>query len=153
MEEILELVHRHINSLIDVEILIDSAREEDFQEVCHRYRHAYRAHPLAATIIASRAINRDHALRVYEPIAAYLLARNVPKAMVMPVMAMLDNLILGSAVEPFTDAFIGRVADYKLTHPAIAVALRAADRNITDDVGFELGLDAICRLVTDLSAQ
>jgi len=153
MEEILDLVHRHINSLIDVDILSNSASEADFREVCHRYRQAYRAHPLAATIIASRAINRDHALRVYEAIAAYLLARNVPQGKVMPVMAMLDNLILGSAVEPFAEAFIGQGAEYRTTHPAIATVLEATNREAIDDVGFEIGLDAICRVVTELSAS
>lgn len=151
MEEIFDLVHRHINSLIDIDILTGSANEEHFVEACHRYRQAYRAHPVAATIIASRAINRDHALRIYEPLAAYLLARNVPQPMVMPVMAMLDNLIMGSSVEPFAEAFIGESSDYQPDHPALAVALDATNRTAIDDVGFDIGLTAICHTIDELS--
>jgi AcrR family transcriptional regulator len=152
MEEIVDLVHRHINSLIGIDILIGSDKEEDFREACHRYRQAYRAHPVAATIIASRAINRDHALKIYEPFAAYLLSRGVPGELVMPVMAMLDNLILGSAVEPFAEAFIGESADYQPAHPALALALETTNRAAIDDIGFEIGLDAMCRIVTELAS-
>lgn len=151
MEEILDLVHHHINSLIDIEILVGGAEESDFRETCHRYRKAYRAHSVAATIIASRAINRDHALRVYEPLAAYLLAQQVPAALVMPVMAVLDNLIMGSAVEPFAEAFVGESGEYQPAHPALAVALEATNRAAIDDVGFDIGLDAICRVISELS--
>lgn len=153
MEEIFDLVHRHINSLIEIDVLVDSAKEEHFVEACHRYRQAYRAHPVAATMIASRAINRDHALRIYEPLAAYLLAHKVPQPMVMPVMAMLDNLIMGSSVEPFAEAFIGESADYQPDHPALAVALEATDRKTIDDVGFNIGLSAICQMIRELSTD
>jgi AcrR family transcriptional regulator len=152
MEEIFDLVHRHINNLIGIEILVGSDKEEDFREACHRYRQAYRAHPVAATMIASRGLNRDHALRIYEPIAAYLLRRGVPGELVMPVMAMLDNLILGSAVEPFAEAFIGESADYQPAHPALALALETTNRAAIDDIGFEIGLDAMCRIVTELAS-
>lgn len=153
MEEIFDLVHRHINSLIEIDVLVNSAKEEHFVEACHRYRQAYRAHPVAATMIASRAINRDHALRIYEPLAAYLLARKVPQPMVMPVMAMLDNLIMGSSVEPFAEAFIGESADYQPDHPALALALEATDRKAIDDVGFNIGLNAICQMINELSTD
>ena len=153
MEEIFDLVHRHINNLIQIEILVDSTKEEHFVEACHRYRQAYRAHPVAATMIASRAINRDHALRIYEPLAAYLLARRVPQHMVMPVMAMLDNLIMGSSVEPFAEAFIGESADYQPGHPALAVALEATNRKAIDDVGFDIGLNAICQMIRQLATD
>lgn len=151
MEEILDLVHRSINETIDVSPLVDSAREEDFREVCHRYRNAYRAHRVASTIIASRSVNRDHALRVYEPLAAYLVRRGVADDLVMPVMAMLDNLIMGSSVQPFAEGFIGEGADYLPTSPSLARAIDHADREAIDDVGFSIGLDAACRIIDELA--
>lgn len=151
LDDLLDLVHRRINETIDVDVLVESVDEEDFREFVHRYRDAYRIHPLAATIIASRSINRDHALRVYEPIAAYLLARRVPSEFVMPVMAMLDNLIMGSAVEPFAAGFIGPSRDYLPQHPALAEALRTTNRKTIDDVGFDVGLNAVCRLIADMA--
>jgi AcrR family transcriptional regulator len=150
LDDLLDLIHRRINETIDVDILVDSADESDFREFVHRYRDAYRKHPVAATMIASRSINRDHALRVYESIAAYLVARRIPMPMVMPVMAMLDNLIMGSAVEPFAAGFLGPSRYYLPQHPALAEALRTTNRRAIDDVGFDIGLDAVCRLITDL---
>lgn len=150
LDDLLDLIHRRINETIDVDVLVASDDESDFRAFVHRYRDAYRIHPVAATMIASRAINRDHALRVYEPIAAYLLARKVPSSLVMPVMAMLDNLIMGSAVEPFAAGFIGPSRDYLPQHPALAEALRTTNRRAIDDVGFDVGLDAACRLIDNL---
>ena len=151
MEEILDLVHRSINETIDVSPLIGSDREEDFRDVCHRYRNAYRAHRVASTIIASRSINRDHALRVYEPIAAYLAVRGVPEHLIMPVMATLDNLIMGSSVQPFAEGFIGDKDDYLPASPVLAEAIDQADRETIDDVGFAIGLDAACRIIDELA--
>jgi AcrR family transcriptional regulator len=151
MEEILDLVHRSINQTIDVSPLVDSSREEDFREVCHRYRNAYRAHRVASTIIASRSVNRDHALGVYEPIASYLLARGIAEELVMPVMATLDNLIMGSSVQPFAEGFIGDSAEYLPDNPGLAAGLQATNRQAIDDVGFGIGLDAVCRIIDELS--
>ena len=150
MEEIMDLVHESINATIDMTPLIGSDREEDFREVCHRYRNAYRAHRVASTIIASRSINREHALRVYEPLAAYLVARGVEDKLVMPVMAMLDNLIMGSSVQPYAEGFIGDSSEYLPDNPALAAGLQATNRADIDDVGFAIGLDAACRIIDEL---
>lgn len=150
MEEIMNLVHESINATIDMTPLIGSDREEDFREVCHRYRNAYRAHRVASTIIASRSINREHALRVYEPLAAYLVARGVEDKLVMPVMAMLDNLIMGSSVQPYAEGFIGDSSEYLPDNPALAAGLQATNRADIDDVGFAIGLDAACRIIDEL---
>jgi AcrR family transcriptional regulator len=151
MEEILDLVHGSINATIDMTPLIGSNREADFREVCHRYRNAYRAHRVASTIIASRSINREHALRVYEPLAAYLVARGIEDKLVMPVMAMLDNLIMGSSVQPFAEGFIGDSREYLPDNPGLAAGLNATNRQEVDDVGFAIGLDAVCRIIDELS--
>jgi AcrR family transcriptional regulator len=151
MEEILDLVHESINATIDVEPLIGSSDEADFREVCHRYRNAYRAHRVASTIIASRSINREHALRVYEPLASYLMARGIDDTLVLPVMAMLDNLIMGSSVQPFAEGFIGDSREYLPHNPSLAAGLKSTNRSDIDDVGFAIGLDAVCRIIDELS--
>ena len=153
MEEILNLVHESINATIDMTPLIGSDREEDFREVCHRYRNAYRAHRVASTIIASRSVNREHALRVYEPLAAYLVARGIEHKLVMPVMATLDNLIMGSSVQPFAEGFVGDSSEYLPGNPALAAGLESTTRSDIDDVGFAIGLDAVCRIIDELSSQ
>lgn len=151
MEEILHLVHASINATIDMSPLDGSASEQDFREVCHRYRNAYRAHRVASTIIASRSVNSDHALGVYEPLASYLVARGIGDELIMPVMAMLDNLIMGSSVQPFAEGFIGDSSEYLPGNPALAAGLTATRRSDIDDVGFAIGLDAACRIIDELA--
>jgi hypothetical protein len=57
---------------------------------------------------------------------------------------------MGSAVEPFAAGFLGPSRYYLPQHPALAEALRTTNRRAIDDVGFDIGLDAVCRLITDL---
>lgn len=152
MDEIHDLVHALINSTIDVAVVEGSVDPEDLAELGRRYRNAYRAHRVAASIIVSRSVNRDHALRVYEAIASFLLRYGVPKENVMPLMALFDNLVLGSAVEPFEAAFRGMPVDYAIRHPDLAVAIAASEPEAIDDEAFEWGLSTYLDLVRTVAA-
>lgn len=151
LDEVLRLVHAHINSGIDTSALVDSRDPADLRQFAHEYRNAYREHPVAATIVVSRSINLDYALRIYGAIAHFLSSYGLPAHHVMPVMALFDSLVLGSAVEPFSEGFIGPASSYQLDHPALAEALHSVERNTIDDIGFELGLDAFMALINELS--
>ena len=147
MDHIHDLVHELINSGIDVSCVEGSNRLSDLAELGRRYRGAYRQHRVAASMIVSRSVNRDHALRVYEPIAGFLLRYGVPADQVLAFMALFDNLVLGSAVEPFGAGFLDPAARYRSRYPALAEALRTAQRSGIDDAAFEMGLDAYLDLV------
>lgn len=155
INEVLALVHARINASIDVSVL-ERSREgvpdlADFAEFGKRYRDAYRAHPIAASIITSRSINLDHALRVYAPIAEFLLAYGLTESLVMPVMATFDNLVLGSAVQPFAAGFLGPARDYRRRYPSLATVLAAVPRRDIDDQGFDLGMRALLALIEELA--
>lgn len=152
MDEIHDLVHALINSTIDVTVVDESVDPEDLAELGRRYRQAYRSHRVAASMIVSRSVNRDHALRIYEPIAAFMLRYGVPADQVMPLMALYDNLILGSAVEPFSAAFTGADADYAHSYPGLAVALAPVDRGSIDDLAFEWGMSAFLDLMSSAAS-
>jgi AcrR family transcriptional regulator len=147
MDEIRDLVHALINSTIDVSGLDGSTDLDDLADLGRRYREAYRAHRVAASMIVSRSINRDHALRIYEPIAAFLSRYGVPAERVMPLMALFDNLVLGSAVEPFSAGFTGPARDYRASYPALADALGCIARDRVDDEAFETGMAAFLGLL------
>lgn len=153
LDEVIDLVHELINSTIDVSMLEESTSIDDLAAFCHSYRNAYRQHPTAAVIITSRAINLDHALDVYEPVAAFLLRYGVPAPDVMPIMAMLDNIVLGSAVEPFAAGFVGPARNYQRAHPALAHALRSTLRRSIDDIGFEMSLTAFLATVRSYQSR
>lgn len=151
IDEIHNLVHELINSMIDVSVVEGSVAPEDLAELGRRYRQAYRAHRVAASIIVSRGVNREHALRVYEAIASFLTRYGVPPEHVMPLMALFDNLVLGSAVEPFEAAFSGVPVDYSVRHAHLAQALGATNRATVDDVAFEWGMSAYLDLVSSVA--
>ena len=58
----------------------------------------------------------------------------------MPLMALFDNLVLGSAVEPFSAGFTGGSDDYSEAYPALSTALEATERGRTDDEAFAIGM-------------
>lgn len=152
MDEIHDLVHALINSTIDVSVVEGSVELGDLAELGRRYRAAYRGHRVAASMIVSRSVNRDHALRIYGAIASFMLRYGVPLERVMPLMALFDNLVLGSAVEPFEAAFTGAPDDYAAEHPELARAIEAADRVSVDDMAFEWGMSAFADLVRRVAA-
>ena len=152
MDEIHDLVHSLINSTIDVSVVDGSIDPRDLAELGRRYRQAYRAHRVAASIIVSRGVNREHALRVYEAIASFLSRYGVPPDRVLPLMALFDNLVLGSAVEPFEAAFAGVPDDYAVRHPSLARALSSTDREAVDDMAFEWGMSAYLELMESAAA-
>lgn len=147
IEEVIDLVHGHINAGIDLTLITGSSDLEDFKDFIVSYRNAYRAHPLAASIISNRGINLDHALNVYEEIAAFLLRAQVPQDKIMPLMALLDSLVLGSSVEPFSAGFNEPIRWYRKDYPSLAVSLSATARRAIDELGFELGVNAFLDLV------
>ena len=151
MDEIHDLVHALINSMIDVSVVDGSVDPDDLAELGRRYRTAYRSHRVAASIIVSRSVNRDHALRVYEAIASFLTRYGVPQSHVMPLMALFDNLVLGSAVEPFEAAFADAPEHEAGTYPHLSQALNAADRVSVDDVAFEWGMTNYLDLVRSVA--
>ena len=152
MDEIHDLVHALINSTIDVSVVDGSVEPGDLAELGRRYRRAYRSHRVAASIIVSRSVNRDHALRVYEAIASFLTRYGVPQERVMPLMALFDNLVLGSAVEPFEAAFASAPQHDGARHPYLSAALDSADRASVDDVAFEWGMSTYLELVKAVAA-
>ena len=66
------------------------------------------------------------------------------------VMAAIDYLVLGSAIETFKGGFDRKPADYAEDFPHLARALDGTRDDDVDDLGFELGLAA---LVAWLSAR
>jgi hypothetical protein len=151
IDDVVGLVHARINSTIDLSPLDLADPLKGLRDFAHLYRAAYQRHPVAATIIVTRSINADYALVVYEAVAQCLARAGVPVKIAMPCMALLDNLVLGSAIEPFSAGFPGTSASYRRRYPRLADALRTRRRRHIDDDGFELGLDGFIDLVVRLS--
>ncbi|MCF8526354.1 MAG: hypothetical protein K9G24_04665 [Candidatus Nanopelagicales bacterium] len=143
IDEVIDLVHQRINETIDTSVIADAEDLEALRAFGRLYYRAYRQHPAAAALITNRGTNQEHALDIYEAIAAFLLRAGAQPEDVLPIMAMLDAVILGSAVEPFAAGFPGPARGYQHQHPSLAVTLRAIRRQTIDTTGFEWGLSAV----------
>ncbi|NHC13145.1 TetR/AcrR family transcriptional regulator [Motilibacter deserti] len=151
-DEILDAVHEQINSEIDLDALEGDDLRTALTECARSYRAAYVRHPHATALIAHRPIGTDSALRVYDAILRTLLHHGVPAGEAMRFTAVLDYLVLGSAVETFIGGF-GEPADYREAYPSLATALQACDRDCIDEEGFELGLARLVEAVAASAAR
>ena len=148
IDDVIDLVHERINASIDLSVLDAADPLTGLRRFGHLYRAAYGRHPVATTMIITLPINSEHALTVYEAVAACLVRAGVPTDRVMPLMALLDSIALGSAIEPFAEGFVGPSATYRPDYPTLAQALRHRRRRHIDDDGFSLGMDAFIDAVT-----
>jgi AcrR family transcriptional regulator len=151
ISDILDLVHARINSTIDLTVLDNPDPFDGIRDFAHLYREAYRRHQMAATIIVTRSFNADHALVVYEAVASCMRRAGVPAGQLMACLSVLDNLALGSAIEPFAAGFTQRASAYHRAYPTLAEALSIRRRRHIDDDGFRLGLNAFIDVVRDMS--
>ena len=88
-------------------------------------------------------MNTDTALRAYDDGFAAFARFGWDGHTASVVMAAIDFLVLGSAIETFKGGFDRAAEDYEPDYPHLAGALRAAGDDDIDDLGFELGLAAL----------
>jgi len=151
IDDVLGLVHARINAAIDLDVAEAEDPLQGLRGLARAYRRAYAEHRVAAGAIVMRSINTDHALAVYEAAARCLERAGVPLDRIMPCLAMLDSIALGSALEPFADGFVEPARVYRRGFPVLAAALARSRRQQLDDDGFDLGLAAFIAMVEELA--
>lgn len=152
IDDVIGLVHERINGTIDLSVADHPDPFEGLRRFARAYREAYARHRVATSAIVLRAINTDHALAVYEAAARCMDRAGVPADRIMPCLAMLDALVLGSAIEPFADGFVDPARSYRRDFPVLAAALARSRRRHLDDEGFEIGLAAFLDAVRGQAA-
>ncbi|MDA0172867.1 TetR/AcrR family transcriptional regulator C-terminal domain-containing protein [Solirubrobacter taibaiensis] len=135
-----------ITSLID-EYLEAITFADDWRtglaEFARAYRRAFNVQPQLVAIIASRPVRSPVALRAYDKAFAAFAGYGWSPEFAATVMAAIDYLVLGSAIETFKGGFDRPAAEYADAHPHLAAALAATEVVDVDDLGFELGLAAL----------
>ena len=79
---------------------------------------------------------------IRDRLAGFLARHGVPEADVFVTMGMIDGAILGASLDLFEGGF-GPSARYAASHPSLATALAAADRDRVNEAAFELALRGI----------
>jgi AcrR family transcriptional regulator len=140
-DDLIDAMHEEINRDIDTSLL-DDRTPAGLTAFSHSYRDAYLRHPDAVDLVSRRSVTAPKALEVYDAIAAHLTARGLAASDLMPVLAVLDFVVLGSAGETLAADFHRDPDSYTAHHPHLAAALRAADPATVDDTAFEIALES-----------
>jgi AcrR family transcriptional regulator len=139
-DEIIDLVHDLIDREVDTSGLGDPAWREGLEAFARSYRRAFLRHPHAIALVARRPILNHATLNLYDSAAAALGRAGLAPADVMRVIALLDYIVLGSAVETFIGGFAASPEEYQTKYPDLAAALIATDHATVDDDAFDLAL-------------
>jgi AcrR family transcriptional regulator len=112
-------------------------------EFARAYRRAFDVQPQLVAIIASRPVRSRVALRAYDEAFAAFARFGWTPQFSATVMAAIDYLVLGSAIETFKGGFDRPSDEYAEDFPHLAAALKASRDVDVDQLGFELGLAAL----------
>lgn len=136
-----------MTGLIDEHVDPSALDHEDWRvglaAFARTYRDAFKVRPELVAIIASRPVRSPTALSAYEGVFAAFERFGWDATFAATVMAAIDYLVLGSAIETFKGGFDRPAADYEADYPHLAAALAVTDGGDVDDLGFELGLAAL----------
>ena len=139
-----------IDEQVDTSLLEHADWRVGLPAFARSYRRAFAAHPHIVATVSARPVRTEVALRAYDQAFAAFERFGWDPHTSAVVMAAVDFLVLGSAIETFKGGFDRPADEYDPAYPHLASALRAAGDDDVDDLGFELGLAA---LVAWLSAR
>jgi AcrR family transcriptional regulator len=142
-DDLLDEITAVINDEIDVATLDATDWRTAIAEVARSYRRAYVAHPEMIATIVRRPVRTHVALSGYDRLFRLLLGLGWDGVTSSAIVAAIDYLVLGSAIETFAAGFDRSPDEYAEDYPSLAEALRSAGGAAIDDRGFELGLEAL----------
>jgi AcrR family transcriptional regulator len=139
LDEMTALIDEHV----DPSLLDDQDWRVGLTAYARAYRRAFHVQPQLVAVIASRPVRSTVALAAYDATFAAFARIGWDPRTAATVMAAIDYLVLGSAIETFKGGFERPPAEYAADYPHLAAALAATADVDVDDLGFELGLAAL----------
>src|ERR1700754_594397 len=139
LDEMTVLIDEHV----DTSLLDHPDWRVGLTEFARSYRRAFAAHPHIVATVSARPVRTPVALRAYDRAFAAFERFGWDGHLASRVMAAIDYLVLGSAIETFTGGFDRPPDEYEDQFPHLAAALRATGGDDIDALGFELGLAAV----------
>jgi AcrR family transcriptional regulator len=150
-DELLDEITAVIDEDIDVATLDATDWRTALAELARSYRRAYARHPQMIATIVRRPVRTHVALNGYDRLFKLLLDNGWDGATASAIVAAIDHLVLGSAIETFAAGFDRAPDEYAGDYPSLAAALRVADGAAIDGDGFELGLEALLERLDSIS--
>jgi AcrR family transcriptional regulator len=139
LDEMTSLIDEHV----DPSLLDHADWRVGLADFARCYRRAFAVQPQLVAIIARRPVRHVTALTAYDRAFAAFSSWGWDAKKAATVMAAIDYLVLGSAIETFKGGFDRKPAEYADEYPHLARALDGTHDVDVDDLGFELGLRAL----------
>ena len=141
-DEVLDDVIALINEDVELAPLIEYDRWQDgLGEFALGYHAAFAAHPEMVAVAMRRPIQTPAALTLYDAAFRLLLDAGWDAPHAGAIVASLDHLVLGSALETFAAGFDRPAREYA-DYPAVAHVLAGSDRDTLAARSFQLSLRA-----------
>jgi AcrR family transcriptional regulator len=135
-----------INEEVDLSPLEAPGRWQDrLATFARSYHLAFAAHPEMVAVAMRRPIQTPTALDLFEREFALLTEAGWDPMRASAIVAGMDHLVLGSALETFAAGFDRPPEAYAERHPVLAGVLAASDQSTLATRSFELALDAFIR--------
>jgi AcrR family transcriptional regulator len=145
-----------ITVVIDEQIDMTGIDEGEWRTALVRfarsYREAFARHPNVAAAIMRRPVRTPVALSNYEGALELLISAGWDAPQAAAIVAAVDYICLGSAIETFTAGFDRPAEEYAADYPHLSRALAETDRASLDDQGFELALEMLVTGLRDPAA-
>jgi AcrR family transcriptional regulator len=139
LDEMTSLIDEHV----DPSLLEHDDWRTGIADFARCYRRAFAVQPQLVAVIASRPVRHVTALTAYDRTFEVFARWGWDATKAATVMAAIDYLVLGSAIETFKGGFDRKPAEYSDDYPHLARALDGTRDTDVDDLGFELGLRAL----------
>ncbi|MFH8572321.1 TetR/AcrR family transcriptional regulator [Streptomyces sp. NPDC017993] len=138
---VIELLRERVADAIDASALDAAAWDTALESWARSYRAAFAAHPRAIPLLTTSPVRAPKVIAQYEQAAGLLLDAGFAPPDVIPVIAALENVVLGSALDLAAPEAMWEVAD-EADAPRLAHALAAAGP-ARADLAFELSLAGV----------
>ena len=147
-DDLLDEMTAMINERIDASGLDHPDWRVGIANYARSYRRAFSVRPQLVATIASRPVRSRVSLGGYDQTFAAFASLGWDRRTAASVLAAIDFLVLGSAIETFRTGFDRPPEEYAEEYPHLAAALRETSEDDIDDLGFELGLEAVIAWVS-----
>ncbi|WP_019144972.1 TetR/AcrR family transcriptional regulator [Aeromicrobium massiliense] len=141
--EIVEAMRSLVFQELDPPPLTDTDEwESHLRELLRRYRDAFAAHPRLVPLLTAYTVSSPDVMALYEQMAAALSRAGVPDDELLTVITVLDNLVIGSALDLAAPEQVwSRDA---AQGPLLAAAIEASPTGRERaDRAFQLGVDLV----------
>ncbi|MEW2157859.1 TetR/AcrR family transcriptional regulator C-terminal domain-containing protein [Streptomyces sp. NPDC007189] len=137
---IVELLRERVSAAIDTATLDLTPWDKAIEAWARSYRAAFAAHPRTIPLLMTSPVRAPRVLEQYERAVSLLLDAGFGRAVVMPLIVALENLVLGSALDLAAPEAMWELTD-RIPTPHLAEALAAVGEGRADGA-FEVGLTA-----------